>query len=474
MLAAFDPRAEDSDMAVDKKAASPVAGANSAEAPYPSEGYAWYVVGVLMIVYVFSFIDRQIFAYLVGPIKADLSITDELIGYLHGTTFAIFYTLFGIPLGRMADSRSRRGLIAAGLFFWSLASAGCGIAKTFWHLVAFRVGVGVGEATLSPSAYSMIADYFPPRRLALAISVYGAGIYIGSGMASILGGVIAQWAAEKESIEFAIIGAVRPWQLVFFVIGLPGILFTLVMLTVKEPVRRGLHRAAVQGVAKGLPFAEVVKYMRANWRTFFCHTVGFSFMSFVGYAGALWIPSVFIRVHDWSVREIGVRYGVAVIIFGTAGIIFGGKLSEWLAKRGHADAKMRAGLFGALMHLPFAILFPLMPNPWLAFIMMVPAIFAVGVPFGVAPAAIQEMMPNQMRGQAAAVYLFVVNLIGIGLGPVTVGTLSTRVFGDQNVHYSLLTANVTANLLSIILLLLGLALFRRSLDYRDQWHRANT
>jgi MFS family permease len=474
MLAAFVSGMEESDMAVDKKAAGLAAGANPAEAPFPPERYAWYVVLVLMVVYIFSFIDRQILGLLVDLIKKDLKITDEYIGYLYGTTFAIFYTLFGIPLGRMADSRSRRGLVAVGLFLWSLMSAGCGLAKNFTQLVVFRVGVGVGEATLSPSAYSMIADYFRPSRMALAISVYGAGIYIGSGMASVVGGLVVQWAMERPPYEFAIIGTVRPWQLVFFVIGLPGMLFTLIMLTVKEPERRGLHKKTGQEQTKGLPFREVAGYIGANWKTFFCHTVGFSFMSFVGYAGAAWIPAVFMRVHHWSPREIGVRYGVAVMILGTAGIIFGGKLAEWFAKKGYKDSNMRAGLIGAAFNLPFTLAYPLISDPWLAFLVLLPAIFAVGMPFGVAPAAIQEMMPNQMRGQAAAVYLFVVNLIGIGLGPSTVGSLTTRVFGVEKVNYSLLVANGTANVLSIVLLLLGLAFFRRSLDHRDQWHKANT
>lgn len=458
-------------MAVQDKTVSP---ADSAEAPYPKEGYAWYVVAILMIVYIFSFVDRQILSLLVEPIKADLNVTDEAMGYLYGMFFAVFYTLFGIPLGRMADSRSRRGLIAIGLFVWSLMSAACGVARNFVQLAIFRFGVGIGEATLSPSAYSLIADYFRPNRLALAISVYGAGIYIGSGMAFLVGGLVVQWAMEQGAVTLPVFGDVRPWQTVFFAIGLPGILFTLLMFSVREPIRRGLARRAGNGPASGIPFGEVVAYMRANKGTFFCHTVGFSFMAFVGYAGSAWIPTYFIRVHGWTQGEVGVRYGTAVILFGTAGIIFGGQLAEWLAEKGYTDSKMRAGLIGALFHLPFAIAFPLIADPWIAFVALIPAVFGVAIPFGVAPAAIQEMMPNQMRGQAAAVYLFVVNLIGLGLGPPTVGTLTTRVFKDPNmVHYSLVYANTVANALAIALLFYGMAHFRKSLSYRDAWHDSN-
>jgi len=443
------------------------------DAPYPPEGYAWYVVLILMIVYIFSFVDRQVLAYLVGPIKADLNVSDTQMGLLGGTTFAVFYTLFGIPLGRLADSRSRRTIIAVGLFLWSLATAACGLAKSYAHLLVFRVGVGVGEATLSPSAYSMIADYFKPSRLALAISVYGAGIYIGSGIASIVSGLLVEFATSNADYSFPIIGQVRPWQLVFFAIGLPGLLFTAAMYTVREPIRRGIAKAQAQaGAQTAIPVAEVTRYIGANWKTFFCHTGGFAFMSFIGYVGAFWVPATFIRVHGWEIGEVGLRYGIAVIIFGSGGIIFGGQLADWLSQRGYKDAKMRVGLLATLIHLPVGIAFPLVTNDWLAFVLLIPAIFAIGMPFGVAPAAIQEMMPNQMRGQAAALYLFVVNLIGIGLGPLTVGMLNDYVYGVERIHYSLATANITANVLSSTLLFFGIAYFRKSLEYRDHWMKA--
>ncbi len=455
-------------MAVSEKQAGPKVGAQSEEAPYPPEGYAWYVVLILMVVYIFSVVDRQVLAYLVGPIKADLNVSDTMMGLLGGTTFAVFYTLFGIPLGRLADSRSRRTIIAVGLFLWSLATASCGLAKTYGHLLTFRIGVGIGEATLSPSAYSMIADYFKPTRLALAISVYGAGIYIGSGIASIVSGLLVEFATANTDYEFPIVGQVRPWQLVFFAIGLPGLLFTAMLYTVREPIRRGVAKTHA-GTNSSIPFAEVMQYIGANWKTFLCHCGGFAFMSFIGYVGAFWVPATFIRIHEWSVADVGLRYGVAVIIFGSGGIIFGGQMADWLTQRGYKDAKMRVGLAATLIHLPVGILFPLVTNDWLAFTLLIPAIFAIGMPFGVAPAAIQEMMPNQMRGQAAAIYLFVVNLIGIGLGPLTVGMLNDYVYGVDGINYSLATANITANVLSTTLLFFGIAHFRRSLDYRDNW-----
>ncbi len=460
-------------MAADHKAPQGI-GAEIEEPPYPSERYAWYVVGVLMIVYVFSFIDRQILSLLVGPIRKDLGISETQMGLLMGPSFAIFYTLFGIPMGRLADTKSRRTIIAIGLSLWSLMSAGCGIARSYATLFLFRIGVGVGEATLSPAAYSMITDYFRPNRMALAQSVYGAGIYIGSGMAFLLGGLVVSYASGKEAVAYPLIGDVRPWQQVFFLIGLPGLLFAPVLYSVREPLRRGMIRAkSASAKPAHVPVSEVFAYIRLNFGTFVCHNIGFAMMSFIGYAAAGWIPTFYIRVHGWEQGDVGLRYGIGVIIFGTAGIIFGGHFAGMLAKRGYRDSKMRAALIAALCHLPFGLAFPLVPNAWLAFALMMPATFFAAMPFGVGPAAIQEMMPNQMRGSAAAVYLFVVNLIGIGCGPPAVAACTQYFFKDEmRVGHSLVLMGTIAALTSATFLYFGLAKFRRSLDTLKEWREA--
>ena len=197
---------------------------NPTEPPYPPASYAWYVVGVLTFVYVFSFIDRTILNLLVAPIRRDLDINDTQMSVLMGSAFALAYTFFGIPLGRMADSQNRRGLIAVGFVVWSLFTAGCGLAKNFWQMLLMRIGVGVGEASLSPAAYSLIYDYFPPHRRATALSVYGTGIYLGGGLALLLGGVVIKLASAQESWVLPIIGETRPWQVIFLMVGLPGVI----------------------------------------------------------------------------------------------------------------------------------------------------------------------------------------------------------------------------------------------------------
>jgi MFS family permease len=445
--------------------------AQAPEEPYPSESYAWYVVVVLMIVYVFSFVDRQILNLLAPAIKSDWNLTDKHLGYLMGPFFALFYTLFGIPIGRLADMRSRRGLIAAGLAIWSFMTAACGLAKTYWQMAFFRLGVGVGEATLSPSAYSLITDYFRPNRLALAISVYGAGIYLGSGLAFVLGGAVYSFAAGGD-FNWPIVGQLRPWQAAFLMLGIPGLLFTLALLTVKEPTRRGLKKKQA-GKEEPVSLREVFQYVQINWRTVLAHNVGFALLSFIAYGSTSWMSAFFLRVHDWPLQTTGYRYGAAIMIFGTGGIVFGGWLAGWLSHKGYTDSKMRAGFIASALHLPFGFLFPLMPNGWLAILVLCPAIFTVAMPFGVAPAAIQEMMPNRMRAQASAVYLFIVNAIGLGLGPIAVAYLTEDVFRDeQMVGYSMIIVSTAAGIVATGLLYYGMGLFRESIENLKKWQES--
>jgi hypothetical protein len=210
----------------------------------PSLRYAWYVVIVLMACFALSFIDRQILSLLVGPIKTDLGISDTRIGLLQGLAFALFYTAMGLPLGRIADTWSRRGLIAVSIMIWSCFTAACSFARTFASLFVTRIGVGIGEAGLSPAAYSMIADYFVKEQLGVAMSVYYMGVFIGSSLALLLGGLTIDAVAKMASITLPIIGSMAPWRLTFLVVALPGIPFALLMYTIKEPVRRDLLRAA--------------------------------------------------------------------------------------------------------------------------------------------------------------------------------------------------------------------------------------
>jgi len=447
------------------------------EEPYPPAGYAWYVVGVLTVAYVFAFIDRQILNLLVGPIRHDLSISDTQMSLLMGFSFAIFYSIFGFPLGRLADFKSRRTIVAVGMMLWSFLTAGCGVARQFWHFLLLRMGVGVGEAALSPSAYSLISDYFPKERRATAISVYSMAYYIGSGVALVLGGVVVGYASRKGSWVLPMAGAVHAWQVIFFIVGLPGVLLALLMYTVKEPTRRG---ARMSSTADGkitlaqVPMRDVVAYIGQNRATFLCHNVGFALLAFSGYGTSAWIPTFLIRRFGWTASHAGVVYGTIVCVFGTLGIVTGGWLADWLARRGYADSSMRVGVIGALAWLPAGILYPLMPSGNSAAAVLIPTIFVTSMPVGVAAAAMQEMMPNVMRGQASALYLFVINLIGLGLGPTAVAVVTDYVFHNDNaVHYSLLIVGTLAHVGAALFLWRGLKPFVGSLERLREWTRVN-
>lgn len=436
--------------------------------PYPSLGYAWYVVAVLMIIYVFSFIDRQILSLLVGPIKRDLGISDFQMSLLMGFSFALFYTFFGLPIGRMADSMSRRGIIAVGLALWSIMTAACGVVTKYWQFLAFRMGVGVGEAALGPSAYSLITDYFPKERLATAISVYSTGIYIGSGLALIVGARVVGMASGEELHELPLVGKVRPWQVVFFAVGLPGLLLTALLATVKEPFRRGVKRIRrSDGTLKvaQTPFAEVVRYIRENRTTFILHNVGFSLLSFSAYGAGAWIPEFMVRTHGWTSSDIGYTYGAMVMILGTVGITAGGVLSDLLSRRGVRAAKIWGGVIASTIWFPFGLVYPLASNEWVAVVALAGSTFCSSMPFGTAAAGIQEIMPPTMRAQASAIYLFVVNLIGLGLGPSAVAACTDWIFRDETkLNLSLLFVATLAHIGASLLLFMARKPYERSLD----------
>ncbi|MGP0063684.1 MAG: spinster family MFS transporter [Isosphaeraceae bacterium] len=438
---------------------------------YPSAGYAWYVVGVLTLAYVFSFIDRQILNLMVDPIRRDLDINEKQMSLLMGASFAVFYTLLGIPLGRLADTRSRRAIIAVGIACWSVMTAGCGLAKTFGQLALMRMGVGVGEASLSPSAYSLISDYFRPEKRSTAMSVYSMGIYVGSGLAYILGGLVIQSASSRESFLLPMVGALRSWQLVFLIVGLPGLLVAPLLLTIREPARKGVRHTKGGST---VTLREVWAYVRDNRATFLYLNLGIGMVTLFAYGAASWIPSLFIRRHGWTQGNTGLVFGLIVGLGGTFGIVTGGRLADWMRQRGRVDANIRVALMGAVGGLPFAVLFPLVPSGLWAAMLLVPVLFFMSMPFGVAPAAIQQMMPNAMRAQATAFYLFVINVIGIGIGPTLVAVLTEDVFRDKNaVHYSLLAVGVLAHVSAAILLWLGLKRYRLSLDYLKMWIAAD-
>lgn len=388
--------------------------------------YAWYVVAVLLLAQAFSFLDRMIMGLLVGPIRESFQISDTQYSLLAGLAFSLFYALMGLPLARIADSKSRRNLIAWGIAVWSIMTALCGLARNFWWLFLARVGVGVGEATLAPGAYSMITDYFPKSTLARALSVYMIGVTLGSGFAYMLGGAVVAYVEDMDQIVVPVIGSLHGWQLTFFIVGLPGLLVTVLMLaTVREPARKGV---AVDDV-ESIPFMDVVHYLWQRRSAYAGHIVGISIFIMVVYALNLWGPTYLIRTFDYGRAQAGWVFGLVMIFAGTAGLLLAGTVADRWVQRGVRDAYVRTIVISIVCITPCAIALGFVENDVLGIAVMALAIFFSAFQGGLSGGTLQLMTPNRMRGQVIAVYQLVANLIGLGLGPTVVAATTDYVFG---------------------------------------------
>lgn len=415
---------------------------------------SWYVVGILTLAYVSSFIDRQILSLLVEPIKRDLQISDTQISLLMGLSFGIFYTLLGIPIARLADLRSRKQIISWGIGLWSVMTAVCGLAGNFIQLFLARMGVGVGEAALSPAAYSMIADLFPKSRLAMANSVYNMGIFIGSGLAFLIGGFVVNLVNVHEMWHIPLFGSVFPWQVVFFFVGLPGLLIVFLISRIKEPVRKvnDAEKASV---------SQTVSYLLKNAKTYLNINLGLGFLTLVNYANAAWIPSFFVRTYGWTASKSGAVYGLLMFIFGTSGLWFGGRLADKLTQKGFTDGRVRACIYLMAALLACCWIFPLMPYGEWAALTMIPVAFFSSSPLGAGTAAIAEVTPNRMRAMASALYLFMVNILGLIFGPLSVALLTDHYFHDTGmIRYSILFVMVGGMMAALFFMYLSLKPYR--------------
>lgn len=431
-------------------------------AEYPNQGYAWYVVSILTLAYISSFIDRQILALLVEPIKADFQISDTQMSLLIGMSFALFYTLMGLPIGRMVDRMNRRNIISVGVAVWSVMTALGGMTRSFGQFFLARIGVGVGEATLSPAAYSIITDYFPKERRATAIGFYSMGIFIGASMAYLLGGWIIGYTQDIEYLEIPVLGAVKPWQFVFIALGLPGLLIALLVLSIREPLRRNLNGQVRAAKAPSVPMKELWAHFKQHGKTYLYLNLGIGAWSILTYGSGSWEPTFLIRTFDYSIREAGVLMGVMLLTISTAGVFFGGWVADRWLKKGQKDAKIRAILWSIALSVPTGLLYPLFDNEYLMLISLGFFLFLTKAPIGLAAAAIQEITPNEMRGQASAVYLFFLNLIGLGLGPTAVALLTDFVFQDEGMlRYSIFTIAIISALLA------GFCFWRCLIPYRQ-------
>lgn len=439
---------------------------------YPDPTYAWYVVVVLTLAYVVSFLDRQILALLVEPIRGDLGISDTQMGLIMGFAFALFYTVLGIPIGRLADRYSRRGIIATGITIWCLMTAACGLSRTFGQLFLARVGVGVGEATLNPSALSLISDYFPRERRGRAIGFYNMGVSLGAGIAMIVGGWIIAAVSGAPPVTLPVLGELYAWQTVFLVVGLPGLIVALLMATVREPARRGKIRIVTEqgGETEELSLRRTAGYLLERWRLYGSHFLGMSVVTCIGYGFLFWIPTTFVRTWQWDIPRISLAYGMVNLIAGPIGVNLAGWWSDRLYRNGHDDGHMRSCITFAFLFVPGSVLAPLMPTPELALALLVPASIGAAGVTATGAAGLMMITPNQLRAQATALYYFVINIIGLSIGGTAVGAITDYVFRDElALRYTLAIVAVGAGLVAAVFLTLNLRFYRRAIEESRSW-----
>jgi MFS family permease len=435
---------------------------------FRSEGYAWLVVFMLFLAGFVSALDRQIINLLVDPIRNDLGITDTQISLLQGFAFALFYSIVAIPLGRLADARSRKSIIAVGIVLWSIATALCGIAKVFSQLFVARMLVGIGEATLGPAGISMVSDYFPRRRMTRALSVLNGSVFLGSGIALVVGGLIIDRMMALGPVDMGFLGIIKPWQMTFLVVAVPGLILVAVLWrVVREPPRTG---SAGSEVGDALSLREAWAYLIEHRTVLGPVVFGFTFLATMMFSLGAWTPTYFMRTHGMAAGEIGGIFGVYFMIFGAAGVVCGGLFSDWLRSRGYRDSNMRAGLISALLSLPLVAAFPLV-NHTLSLVLLAPAIFFGTMPFGTGPAALPLIVPNRLRGQMIAVYLLFGSLIGQGGGPWLVAVFTDFVLGDPNlIRYSISGVCSITILTGAVILFTGLKPYREHILRVEDGH----
>ena len=398
-----------------------VAASGASEAPYPARAVAWYATIALAFLYWLSILDRFIISLVVDPIKRDLGISDVQFGILHGAAFAVAFSVFGLVAGALADRFSRRWIIFAGVAVWSLATAACGTAQSYWHLLAARIGVGSGEAVLNPCATSMITDLFPRERLTAAFAVYAIGATVGSGCAYLFGGMIVDLVSGSGSFVLPVIGEVRPWQAVFFIVGIPGAFLSLLLVTIAEPERRGGQAAGQVGSfswqSAFRSYAALIRFMRSRGRFFLFHYAGFAVASMIVVGAGTWYPAHMGRTFGWDPTQIGFTLGLTLVAAGLVGKLICGFAVDAMFRRGVHDAQLRWYAATLAAATPVGLFAFTSANPWV-FVGALGLYLTLLSPLpACANAALNLVTPNELRGTGIAFFASTAGLVGAGTGP---------------------------------------------------------
>lgn len=392
-----------------------------------STNYKIYALGLLVLVYISNYADRILLGILLPAIKAEFDLSDTELGFLHGTAFAIFYATLGVPIAIYADRGNRKLVIVAATATWSIMTALCGLAQTYWQLVAARIGVGVGEAGSNPPSHSIISDLFTLKYRGTALAIFSQGVSLGI--------VVGLYGGAQIAEAYG-------WRVAFYALGLPGVLIALLVLfTLVEP-RRGAAEA--QPLSANIPtFGETIRFI-ASQRSLVHIITGATLTTLVGYSGVLWWPSFIVRSHGLSPADMSAFLALVFGVGSGFGIFLGGYLSDYFGRR---DVKLmpRVVTIATLVGLPFGAAIYLVDNSTLVFLLIGIPAAAGGMYLGPSLAMAQSLVAVRMRTVASALFLFIINLIGMGLGSVIIGGMSdalTPQYGQDALRYTLLIVMV--------------------------------
>jgi MFS family permease len=434
---------------------------NMAVAPQKIGRGGWYTVFMLAIVAMLAQIDRGVISLVVQPMKRDLDLTDTQVSLLIGFAFTFFYAVVGPPVSRISDRGVRKSVIAASLAVWSVGTALCGLAQSFWGFFAARAVVGGAESGSSPASLSMMADVVPRDKLPRAFAIYNSGVMGGMALSLVFGGLLLGLLADVPSIELPGIGAIHNWHLVFMIVGLPGLIVAaLVMITVPEPRRRGGKRPG------GYPIKEVVGFVRANGAMHIPLLLGVLIMSMQTFGMSAWGPAFYERTYGWGPAVSGPFLGIVGLGSSLIGLFVGARFCEILGKR-RDDANLRVLFYAQIFSIPCVAAAPLMPTPYLALTFTAIGGVIAGMGGPAYNAALQLSTPNEMRAQMNALYLFTIAAVGGGLGPLLVALLTDFVAqSEASLRYVLVGFRLCLGPLDAILIWMAIRPYGRAFRQR--------
>ena len=435
--------------------------ATTAEAakPYPSAAAGWFLVVMLTIAYIFSFVDRYILGLLIQPIKAEFDLSDRSIGWLL-SAFTLVYGFIGIFMGWLVDRGKRLWIVSIGVALWSAATVATGMAKNFVQLFSARMGVGVGEATLSPATFSMIGDSFPTEKRGKPIAFYSAALPIGAGLASLLSGAVIAWTASSGNQSLPFFGELSPWRYTMIIVGLPGLLLALIFLLMKEPVRR--PAAASSDVISGSGFTDALKYLWNNKALYIGFVLIICTMTAIAYSHGFLAPT-FERTWGWSPQKYAYVNGIALLLIGPLNMMIMGSISDWWTKKGVKDASLRILYIGFFIMIPSGVIPLFMPTAELAFALLCINTIGIGIVSAIGVTSLLVITPAQIRGQVVALYYLAISWFG-SLGPIAVGELSSGVFGEENLRYAVAAVPVIFAIVPLLIMPMTKRLYREQMD----------